>query len=152
MCEDEISRASWSRGLKAGSMEVASTRIWEKRLTSEATANLRASPLDPLRTRHTRDARLRTELELILRSDPRLNLRPRSVLEQQSRHRSPRKQRSSKKRGEHAVLTARPEIPREIGVHTVLPVKDAGSLTSRQLRERSITYKNMESDIWLGSY
>ena len=55
-------------------------------------------------------------------------------------------------RGEHAVLTARPEIPREIGVHTVLPVKDAGSLTSRQLRERSITYKNMESDIWLGSY
>ena len=134
-------------------MDTVGTRLWRERVSAEQAATLRAHPMDPASTRHTRDCRLRQELDLILRSDPRLNLRPQSVHHRRSE--SPRRShkgssKSSSKKREGAV-TARPAIPhppKEIGVHTALPVSEAGSLTSRQLAERRITFKNMESNIW----
>jgi hypothetical protein len=46
--------------------------LWRERVAQEQAAALRASPLDPRHLRTTRECRLRMEIELALRADPRL--------------------------------------------------------------------------------
>ena len=139
--------------------------FWKQRVVQEQSAAMRASPINPQSqtARNTRDARLRLEIELALRaaamrrgppkeskdsttSSPRK--KPSSDLPPLS-HRSHRSHHSStsrrhKEKEAPVVQPLRPLAGSQVG----LPVSQAGSLSSRLLKDRGVVFKNIESDSW----
>ena len=86
--------------------------LWRERVAQEQAAALRASPLDPRQLRMTREARIRTEIELALRADPRLRLTPR-----QGKSTTPRSSHRVKAEAKQSPRNNNPSsTPRNLGV------------------------------------
>ena len=138
---------------------VSAAGLWKQRVVQEQSAALRASPILPQTARNTRDARLRLEIELALRaaamrrgpkdskasttSSPRKKHSDLPPLTHRSQYHSSTSRRH-KEKDIPGVKPLRPLAGSQVG----LPVSEAGSLSSRLLKERGVVFKNIESDAW----
>lgn len=126
-------------------MEVTPSRQWAKRVWQEQTAALRSSPVLPGGPTHTREARLRLEIDLALRARglQRLTDTPRT-LDTSRTSRSSRRRKEQQRTSQTALPI--PQLPPLAGSQVATTVAEAGSLSSRLLQSRC-HYKNMESPL-----
>ena len=128
-------------------MEVTPSRQWAKRVWQEQTAALRSAPVLPGGPAHTREARLRLEIDLALRARglQRLTDTPRT-LDTSRTSRSSRRRKDQQRTAQTALPVAVPQLPPLAGSQVATTVAEAGSLSSRLLQSRC-HYKNMESPL-----
>lgn len=117
-------------------------QLWRERVAQEQFAALRAHPLTPIRTPFSREARLRTEIDMML------------VAEAQRQRRAGRVAAFGAKQIRLPPLASpvRAQPPARpfplLGAHVAQRVASAGSFTSRQMEERGVHFKNLESGTW----
>lgn len=137
-------------------MDTGTSQLWRERVLQETGASLRASPVTstfaatPRPSKSTREARLRREIDLAMQE---------AAMKARAKHQTMRATEKAaltqlSHRSSHSHTSRRhnePPLPRAkppSGSQVALSVSEAGSLSSRLLKERGVKFKNMESDAW----
>ena len=111
--------------------------LWRERIRHEQWAATRAHPFNPVRSDLGRDARLRMEITLALRSDQRLRVPE-----------APAVRKVGQPFGQRNVSAQQaPALAMLRGAQNSVSVQEAGSLTARQMQAMGTRFKN-EASCW----